>query len=319
MQPTNNNNLKNVALSFICNEDWDSMTPSANGRHCSVCNKEVVDFTGKSAQAFAQAMEDANGKLCGRFKTKQTVHQPQFRFDRAAALLLTTTSLTLLSTNANAQITVGKIALPRQQQEVVKGNVVEPTVRGEVAVPPKDTTKIKPSNWVPTKPTHWKEQYLLGDTIAPVVPPPDDTTGIDTAAKSIIPHSIPPISEGIIDEEYTEIPFGPGDTTGLSKVHSIPLGPEPEAPKYPGGDKALQDAIAYNIRWPEKLEHEVVITVELSINTEGIVTEAFVIKGYRSDVDSEALRVGRLLVFTPAKGRNGNAVTGTLIIPINFK
>lgn len=309
MQP--DNNLKNVALSFICTEDWDKMHPTATGRHCDVCNKAVVDFTNKTQAEFEQAMLEANGKLCGRFKTRQTIHLPEFRFDKAAAMLMVSAGLTLLSSNLQAQKTVGKIARPQPQLQPVKGNVAVPTLRGEVALPPKDTTKTKPSNWIKTQPGDWKDQILMGDTIGPLPPEPVDT---DSTSKAVI---IPDVIEDntLIGEGYI---FGPGDTAGLSKVHSIPV-PEVYRPTYPGGDVALQNTIGYHLRWPVKLIEDAVVWVELEIDKEGVVYAAVINKGYRADVDSEALRIAKLLVFTPAKkSSDGTPVKSSLLIPINF-
>ena len=36
--------ILNVRLR-ACPEDWQQMTPTPQGRHCSSCNRTVVDFT----------------------------------------------------------------------------------------------------------------------------------------------------------------------------------------------------------------------------------------------------------------------------------
>lgn len=53
-----------------CHEDWNKMTPKEQGRHCDACNKTVIDFTKKTDEQIIKTLE-ANGKLCGRFKTQQ--------------------------------------------------------------------------------------------------------------------------------------------------------------------------------------------------------------------------------------------------------
>ncbi len=53
-----------------CHEDWNKMTPKDQGRHCSACNKTVIDFTKQTDEQIIKAFESRR-KLCGRFKTKQ--------------------------------------------------------------------------------------------------------------------------------------------------------------------------------------------------------------------------------------------------------
>ncbi|MGZ4033416.1 MAG: hypothetical protein ACXVPU_02235 [Bacteroidia bacterium] len=35
-------------MNFICDQNWNAMRSSANGRHCDICKKEVIDFRNKS-------------------------------------------------------------------------------------------------------------------------------------------------------------------------------------------------------------------------------------------------------------------------------
>lgn len=63
--------VKDIRLAFQCPVKWDQMSPSANGRHCEFCSKEVVDFTNKTREEFQFIAFEKQGDLCGRFKTKQ--------------------------------------------------------------------------------------------------------------------------------------------------------------------------------------------------------------------------------------------------------
>ncbi|KAA9333154.1 energy transducer TonB [Hymenobacter busanensis] len=63
--------IRNVHL-HACHEDWQQMTPSAQGRHCASCNRQVVDFTHSTAADLEQARAAApDGRLCGRFRAGQ--------------------------------------------------------------------------------------------------------------------------------------------------------------------------------------------------------------------------------------------------------
>ncbi|MES2560842.1 MAG: hypothetical protein V4590_13940 [Bacteroidota bacterium] len=54
-------------MTFICDQHWDSMTPTPNGRFCGMCNHEVFDFSGKSPAEINEVQSTHHGELCGRF------------------------------------------------------------------------------------------------------------------------------------------------------------------------------------------------------------------------------------------------------------
>jgi len=62
-----------ITIPTPCHEDWNKMTPDETGRHCGVCAKSVVNFTGMSDDEvkhfFLNKKEDK--RVCGRFKQTQ--------------------------------------------------------------------------------------------------------------------------------------------------------------------------------------------------------------------------------------------------------
>jgi|GEM_PF-1964408 len=58
-----------------CTENWEEMTPAAQGRHCSACQKTVVDLTTMTDRQILKAYEKSNGEMCGRALTTQ-LNQP---------------------------------------------------------------------------------------------------------------------------------------------------------------------------------------------------------------------------------------------------
>ena len=61
-----------ISIPEPCHEDWNSMTPDANGKFCNSCSKSVVDFTNKTdAEIHAIMMERKDQRVCGHFKTTQ--------------------------------------------------------------------------------------------------------------------------------------------------------------------------------------------------------------------------------------------------------
>ncbi len=59
-----------ISLSFQCNEDWNKMTPTDQGRHCQTCNKVVTDFTSLTDTEIINYLLK-NKNSCGRFKPSQ--------------------------------------------------------------------------------------------------------------------------------------------------------------------------------------------------------------------------------------------------------
>ncbi len=66
-----NNFMPNIiTIPTPCNEDWNSMTPKDQGRHCSSCAKTVVDFTSWQPQEILLHFK-SNKNVCGRFTADQ--------------------------------------------------------------------------------------------------------------------------------------------------------------------------------------------------------------------------------------------------------
>lgn len=64
--------LQVVRIPKPCHEDWDVMTPTEKGRHCSVCSTTVVDFSASTDAEILRFLNDKAGqKTCGRFSETQ--------------------------------------------------------------------------------------------------------------------------------------------------------------------------------------------------------------------------------------------------------
>jgi TonB family protein len=106
--------IQNIALSFVCPQNWGDMTICGNGRFCGICQKTVVDFTDKSQAEYDAIVQKHDGQLCGRFTKKQMTPSRLFRdvpsvnFAKAAAFA----AFTLVSTSVEAQTVVGKKVAP---------------------------------------------------------------------------------------------------------------------------------------------------------------------------------------------------------------
>ena len=58
-----------ITLEFACDQDWNAMTPTENGRYCAVCQKNVVDYSHLSLKELLLVREGK--ELCGNFRMEQ--------------------------------------------------------------------------------------------------------------------------------------------------------------------------------------------------------------------------------------------------------
>lgn len=61
-----------VTVALPCSEAWAQMPPTARGRHCAACAREVVDFTRHTdAELLAWFRQPDHAATCGRFRLDQ--------------------------------------------------------------------------------------------------------------------------------------------------------------------------------------------------------------------------------------------------------
>ena len=53
-----------------CNEKWEKMTPTQNGRFCKVCSKEIFDFTELTNRQLVEKLEN-NENVCAKYLDTQ--------------------------------------------------------------------------------------------------------------------------------------------------------------------------------------------------------------------------------------------------------
>ncbi len=92
-----------------CNENWDSMSENDIGKHCTSCNKDVVDFSLLSDDDIVKYLsKHSSTKTCGRLKPHQlnrvlkVESETRPRYGRiVAALLLIGTAKTTIAQHQN--------------------------------------------------------------------------------------------------------------------------------------------------------------------------------------------------------------------------
>ncbi|MCR5888398.1 energy transducer TonB [Hymenobacter sp. J193] len=71
--------ILNVQLR-ACSEDWQQITPTAQGRHCVGYNREVVNVTSSTQVDLLMAHTvSPDGRVCGRLRAEQLAAPPKLR------------------------------------------------------------------------------------------------------------------------------------------------------------------------------------------------------------------------------------------------
>jgi len=60
-----------ISIAKPCNENWESMSSTDQGKFCSNCQKQVLDFSGLSDAAVVELINKSNGRICGRLNNSQ--------------------------------------------------------------------------------------------------------------------------------------------------------------------------------------------------------------------------------------------------------
>lgn len=110
-----------LSIADPCHEDWNKMTPVEQGRFCSSCQKNVVDFTMQTDEEIISFFNNYSGSACGRFTDEQLDRpiqkielKPASSFLKYAAGLLL--PVFLFATKAKGQF---KEQMPKQANKTV--------------------------------------------------------------------------------------------------------------------------------------------------------------------------------------------------------
>lgn len=99
-----------ISIPAPCTQNWEQMTPTAQGRHCQACQLTVVDFSSMSDAEVVAFLAQAPATTCGRFAARQLDRPllgaapppPRWRTWLAAASALTASLLTTIVARAQA-------------------------------------------------------------------------------------------------------------------------------------------------------------------------------------------------------------------------
>jgi hypothetical protein len=94
--------IKNVSLSFCCQEDWDQFaTIDEHARFCASCKHRVIDFTNTNQRELEKELQ-SGARVCGRFKASQM--SDTFLKMAAASIVVAATVSSIACTNELAEI-----------------------------------------------------------------------------------------------------------------------------------------------------------------------------------------------------------------------
>lgn len=93
------------------------------------------------------------------------------------------------------------------------------------------------------------------------------------------------------------------------------------APAYPGGEVAMEEYIATNMKYPSTAQDngiEGVVTLEVEIKSDGTVGKIKIVRMLDPDLEQEAIRLVKTMpAWTPAN-KGGQNVDQTVTIPVKF-
>lgn len=69
-----------ISIPNPCHAEWDKMIPVKMGKHCSDCNKTVIDFTKMPDQQIKDYFSNNKQKVCGHFyKGQLTLNKNKYQ------------------------------------------------------------------------------------------------------------------------------------------------------------------------------------------------------------------------------------------------
>lgn len=108
----------------------------------------------------------------------------------------------------------------------------------------------------------------------------------------------------------------------LTTTQGKKIGNDTIVPQYPGGIMALNTFLRENIMYPKKaLRKDVAgrVIIKFTVNKDGVIEHPFIVKSVHPLLDSETLRVVRLMPKWNPATINGVQVSVLFNLPINFK
>lgn len=92
-----------------------------------------------------------------------------------------------------------------------------------------------------------------------------------------------------------------------------------QMPMFPGGQKALMEYLAANVRYPEETCAQGRVVVTFVVEKDGSITDAKVVRSVHPALNKEALRVVNVMPKWIPGSQNGVRVRVRYTIPVSFR
>lgn len=112
--------------------------------------------------------------------------------------------------------------------------------------------------------------------------------------------------------------FGFSTNVGAQKIYAV----VETMPSYPGGEKAMQEFIMNNLKYPEEAQKKGIqgrVTVRFVVEENGELSNITIIRGLDSACDTEAVRVIKSMPKWSPGMQNGKNVPVYFNLPIQFR
>ena len=122
--------MNNLPKPQPCGQPWLAMQPTANGRLCGQCDKEIHDFSGMAWPAIARTQAEYGNALCGMYSPDQLKHwghtPPPSACTRLAAATTLALALSAIPASPAAAQTLGGRTLSGRVMYVSDKGTAEP-------------------------------------------------------------------------------------------------------------------------------------------------------------------------------------------------
>lgn len=67
--------IEKIIIEKPCNASWNNMATTKDGRHCSLCNTNVIDFSNMALEDIHDYFRKRDGeKICGKFHNRHLAY-----------------------------------------------------------------------------------------------------------------------------------------------------------------------------------------------------------------------------------------------------
>lgn len=302
-------NKLSYSIPSPCSEDWNTMTPNEQGRHCDKCAMTVIDFTKMTEAEIILTLQSAAGqRICGRMRQEvksenlspvSVLSTQGYRLPKLSASIYTLSIATLLlascqNSNSRGNTTVGEMV--PVEETVLLGEPAPDTTNTDSLDAPacaKDSSNIHSK----LKPKPKKEYIELTGDVAIEMPVehPD----------SVFPPPEPPIWTG----------DNLDDTLNFAE----------KTPSFPGGEKEFHNFLKENLIYPEMEKQagvEGTVYARFVVSPEGKILNIQILRSISGfpNFDQEVIRVIKAMPdWLPGEDDRGNKRYIRYTIPVRFR